>query len=120
MKLIPAMIAALPREVSGLVKGWAYGAAEFLSVQDYRNVQRWADTILARPAVRRGRRVNRTYGDPAEQLRERHEAEERRASHPLRPPQHGRRCVAMEPDARDHDGPHRRGHPPGRADRGVR
>jgi GST-like protein len=60
----------------GLVKGWAYGAAEFLSVQDYRNVQRWADTILARPAVRRGRRVNRTYGDPAEQLRERHEADD--------------------------------------------
>jgi GST-like protein len=58
----------------GLAKGWAYGAAEFLSVQDYRNVQRWADAILARPAVRRGRMVNRTNGDPAEQLRERHEA----------------------------------------------
>jgi GST-like protein len=58
----------------GLTKGWAYDAAEFLSVQDYRNVQRWADTILARPAVRRGRMVNRTYGDPSEQLRERHEA----------------------------------------------
>jgi GST-like protein len=58
----------------GLAKGWSYGAAEFLSVQDYRNVQRWADAILARPAVRRGRMVNRTYGDPTEQLRERHEA----------------------------------------------
>jgi GST-like protein len=58
----------------GLVKGWTYGAAEFLSVQDYRNVQRWADSVSARPAVRRGRMVNRTFGDPSEQLRERHEA----------------------------------------------
>jgi GST-like protein len=58
----------------GLVKGWQYGAAEFLSVQDYGNVQRWADTILARPAVKRGRMVNRTSGDPSEQLRERHAA----------------------------------------------
>ncbi|HEY4201513.1 MAG TPA: glutathione-dependent disulfide-bond oxidoreductase [Devosiaceae bacterium] len=58
----------------GLAKGWQYGAAEFLSVQDYKNVQRWADTILARPAVKRGRMVNRTSGDPAEQLHERHDA----------------------------------------------
>jgi len=58
----------------GLAKGWLYGAAEFLAVQDYRNVQRWADAILTRPAVRRGRMVNRTGGSPAEQLRERHEA----------------------------------------------
>ncbi|HTV31270.1 MAG TPA: glutathione-dependent disulfide-bond oxidoreductase [Xanthobacteraceae bacterium] len=58
----------------GLVKGWAYGAAEFLSVQDYRNVQRWADAILQRPAVKRGRMVNRMSGDPSEQLRERHDA----------------------------------------------
>jgi GST-like protein len=58
----------------GLVKGWAYGAEEFLSVQDYQNVQRWADAILARPAVKRGRIVNRTSGDPSEQLRERHAA----------------------------------------------
>ena len=58
----------------GLVKGWQYGAAEFLSVQDYKNVQRWADTILARPAVKRGRMVNRISGDPSEQLRERHDA----------------------------------------------
>jgi len=58
----------------GLVKGWAYGAAEFLSVHEYRNVLRWADQILARPAVARGRRVNRTFGDPAEQLAERHDA----------------------------------------------
>jgi GST-like protein len=43
-------------------------------VQDYGNVQRWADTILARPAVKRGRMVNRMSGDPFEQLRERHDA----------------------------------------------
>ena len=58
----------------GLAKGWSYGAAEFLSVQEYRNVQRWADVVLARPAVKRGRMVNRTSGDPSEQLRERHDA----------------------------------------------
>jgi len=58
----------------GLVKGWQYGAAEFLSVQDYTNVQRWADTLLARPAVRRGRMVNRTSGELSGQLRERHDA----------------------------------------------
>ena len=58
----------------GLVKGWAYNAAEFLSVQDYHNVHRWTDAILERPAVKRGRMVNRVTGNPAEQLRERHEA----------------------------------------------
>ncbi|HEY0121959.1 MAG TPA: glutathione-dependent disulfide-bond oxidoreductase [Rhizobium sp.] len=58
----------------GLVKGWQYGAAEFLQVQDYKNVQRWADTIFARPAVKRGRMVNRVSGDPADQLHERHDA----------------------------------------------
>jgi GST-like protein len=58
----------------GLVKGWQYGAAEFLSVQDYANVQRWADMLLARPAVRRGRMVNRTSGELSGQLRERHDA----------------------------------------------
>jgi GST-like protein len=58
----------------GLVKAWTYGAAEFLSVQEYRNVQRWADTILARPAVKRGRMVNRVNGEPSDQLRERHDA----------------------------------------------
>ena len=59
----------------GLAKGWAYGtAAEFLSVQDYKNVQRWADTLLERPAVRRGRMVNRTTGEPSSQLHERHDA----------------------------------------------
>jgi GST-like protein len=58
----------------GLVKGWLYGAGEFLSVQDYKNVVRWADQIFARPAVTRGRKVNRTSGDPASQLHERHDA----------------------------------------------
>jgi len=58
----------------GLAKGWAYGAAEFLSVQDYKNVQRWADALLSRPAVQRGRMVNRTHGEPSSQLHERHDA----------------------------------------------
>jgi GST-like protein len=57
-----------------LVKGGLYGAAEFLAVQDYPNVKRWADAIAARPAVQRGRMVNRLSGDPAEQLHERHDA----------------------------------------------
>ena len=60
----------------GLAKGWQYGAAEFLAVQDYRHVQRWADMLLERPAVQRGRMVNRTSGDPASQLRERHDAKD--------------------------------------------
>jgi GSH-dependent disulfide-bond oxidoreductase len=60
----------------GLAKGWAYGAGEFLSVQDYKHVQRWADMILARPAVQRGRMVNRTFGEPASQLHERHDAKD--------------------------------------------
>jgi len=58
----------------GLVKGWAYGAAEFLSVHEYKHVNRWADAVFARPAVKRGRMVNRATGDPSEQLRERHDA----------------------------------------------
>jgi GST-like protein len=58
----------------GLAKGWLYDAAEFLQVQDYKNVQRWADAIGARPAVKRGRMVNRTSGEPSGQLHERHDA----------------------------------------------
>jgi GST-like protein len=58
----------------GLVKGWLYSAAEFLSVDEYKNVQRWASMLSARPAVQRGRMVNRTYGEPASQLHERHAA----------------------------------------------
>jgi len=57
-----------------LAKGVLYGAAEFLQVQDYRNLQRWADQIAERPAVQRGRMVNRTWGEPSSQLHERHEA----------------------------------------------
>jgi len=58
-----------------LVQGKIYGdSAEFLQVADYRNLRRWTDDIAARPAVRRGRMVNRATGDPAEQLRERHDA----------------------------------------------
>jgi GSH-dependent disulfide-bond oxidoreductase len=58
----------------GLAKGWLYGAAEFLSVQDYKNVQRWADALLERGAIKRGRMVNRISGDSSTQLHERHDA----------------------------------------------
>ncbi|HEV2507479.1 MAG TPA: glutathione-dependent disulfide-bond oxidoreductase [Mesorhizobium sp.] len=58
----------------GMVKGWNYGAGEFLSVHEYKNLLRWADQLHARPAVKRGRMVNRVSGDPAGQLRERHDA----------------------------------------------
>lgn len=57
-----------------LAKGLIYGAGEFLQVETYKNVQRWTDTIAKRPAVQRGRKVNRVMGDPASQLHERHEA----------------------------------------------
>lgn len=57
-----------------LVKGLVYGAGEFLQVQDYKHIQRWTDQIAARPAVQRGRKVNRVTGDPASQLHERHDA----------------------------------------------
>ncbi len=58
----------------GLAKFGQYGAAEFLAVHEYKNVQRWADTLLERPAVRRGRMVNRLSGEPSSQLHERHDA----------------------------------------------
>jgi GST-like protein len=57
-----------------LAKGLTYGAGEFLAVQDYKNVQRWTETIAERPAVKRGRMVNRAFGDLSSQLWERHEA----------------------------------------------
>ncbi|MES2163539.1 MAG: glutathione-dependent disulfide-bond oxidoreductase [Pseudomonadota bacterium] len=57
-----------------LVLGKIYGAGEFLSVHEYKNVRRWADDIAARPAVIRGRKVNRTFGEPEEQVPERHAA----------------------------------------------
>ncbi|MEG3159547.1 glutathione-dependent disulfide-bond oxidoreductase [Sphingomonas sp. LB2R24] len=57
-----------------LVTGQVYDAAEFLQVSDYKNVLRWTELIGARPAVQRGRMVNRVMGDPASQLHERHDA----------------------------------------------
>ncbi|MNM48421.1 Disulfide-bond oxidoreductase YghU [compost metagenome] len=59
-----------------LVRGNLYGAAEFLAVDEYRHVQRWAEEIALRPAVQRGSRVNRTWGDDASQVPERHAAED--------------------------------------------
>jgi GSH-dependent disulfide-bond oxidoreductase len=58
----------------GLAKGLLYGSGEFLDVEAYKNVQRWTDAIAKRPAVKRGRMVNRTWGEPASQLHERHDA----------------------------------------------
>ena len=57
-----------------LAKGLLYGAGKFLQVQEYTHVQRWTEQIAARPAVKRGRMVNRASGEPASQLHERHEA----------------------------------------------
>ncbi len=57
-----------------LVRGSLYDAGKFLDVESYRNVQRWAEEIWERPAVQRGRKVNRTWGEPWEQLPERHSA----------------------------------------------
>jgi GST-like protein len=57
-----------------LAQGTVYDAAEFLQVHEYTHVRRWADEIGARPAVKRGRMVNRSFGDPASQLPERHDA----------------------------------------------
>ncbi|HVC01833.1 MAG TPA: glutathione-dependent disulfide-bond oxidoreductase [Steroidobacteraceae bacterium] len=58
----------------GLAKGWWYDAAEFLQVQSYGNLQRWTNAIADRATVRRARKVNCTWGDPADQLHERHDA----------------------------------------------
>lgn len=58
----------------GLAKGVLYDAGEFLAVHEYKNVNRWADMIAERPAVKRGRMVNRTWGELSTQLHERHEA----------------------------------------------
>jgi GSH-dependent disulfide-bond oxidoreductase len=57
-----------------VVKGLVYDAAEFLQTQDYTHVLRWTDQIAQRPAVQRGRMVNRTWGEPETQLFERHDA----------------------------------------------
>jgi GST-like protein len=58
----------------GLMNNWMYNGAEFLDVESYRNLRRWTDLIHARPAVKRGRMVNRISGDPSSQLWERHDA----------------------------------------------
>jgi GST-like protein len=58
----------------GMARSDQYGAGEFLQVQEYKNLLRWTDAIAARPAVKRGRMVNRVMGDPASQLAERHDA----------------------------------------------
>jgi GST-like protein len=57
-----------------LVKGQLYGAGEFLQVQEYTHVRRWTDAIAGRPAVQRGRKVNRISGELSDQLHERHDA----------------------------------------------
>jgi len=57
-----------------VVRSNSYSAAEFLSVHEYKNVIRWADQLAARPAVKRGRIVNRVQGEPSQQLHERHDA----------------------------------------------
>jgi GST-like protein len=58
----------------GMAKGLLYGAGEFLQVEEYTNLLRWTDLIAERPAVRRGRMVNRPFGEPSSQLHERHDA----------------------------------------------
>ncbi|MEL6546471.1 MAG: glutathione S-transferase C-terminal domain-containing protein, partial [Myxococcota bacterium] len=55
-----------------LVKGKLYDAAEFLDAESYSHVMRWTDQIYGRPAAKRGRMVNRTWGEPSSQLHERH------------------------------------------------
>lgn len=59
-----------------LVRGDLYDAAEFLAVDEYPHLKAWADRIIERPAVQRGRRVNRSWGDESEQLHERHSADD--------------------------------------------
>jgi len=60
----------------GLVQGQLYGGGEFLDVASYKHVVRWADKIAARPAVKRGQRVNRAWGPEAERVTERHSAKD--------------------------------------------
>jgi len=57
-----------------LIKGLTYDAGEFLDVTSYEHVNRWADTVMNRPAYLRGKMVNRAWGEDSEQLRERHDA----------------------------------------------
>jgi GST-like protein len=57
-----------------MAKGLLYGGGEFLQVEDYKYLRAWTDKIAERPAVQRGRKVNRVFGEPSDQLWERHEA----------------------------------------------
>jgi len=57
-----------------VAKGTVYEAAEFLSTHEYKNVLRWTDQVAKRPAVQRGRKVNRAWGELSSQLLERHDA----------------------------------------------
>lgn len=57
-----------------VVQGTVYDAAEFLDTASYKNVNRWADAVMNRPAYLRGKMVNRAWGEPHEQLHERHDA----------------------------------------------
>ncbi len=57
-----------------MARGLLYEGGAFLQVQEYKNLQRWTNQIGERPAVKRGRMVNRVFGDPASQLHERHDA----------------------------------------------
>jgi len=68
-----ADMAAVPW-YGALVKGLVYDAAEFLDVASYEHVNRWTDDVMARPAYKRGKMVNKAWGEPSEQLRERHNA----------------------------------------------
>ena len=70
----PATKTATFKPALPLAKGLLYEAGEFLQVHAYTNVVRWAERLYERPAVRRGRMVNRVQGDPASQLHERHDA----------------------------------------------
>jgi GST-like protein len=71
-----ADIAILPW-YGGMAKGFSYaGGAEFLSAHEYKHLNRWADMLFARPAVKRGRKVNKSFGELSEQLHERHDAKD--------------------------------------------
>lgn len=74
-----------------VVKGQLYEAGEFLSVHEYTHVLRWTDEIALRPAVQRGRKVNRAWGEPSSQLLERHAASDfdTRTQDKLAPPAKG-------------------------------
>jgi GST-like protein len=69
-----------------LAQGLLYNAGEFLQVQDYHHVQRWTEQIAQRPAVQRGRRVNRSWGEPDSRLPERHDASDFDAPPQVVPP----------------------------------